>query len=300
MEKLSINACEIIVAVLESNSFTKAGQRLNLTPSAVSHTVKKIENTLGYALFYRYKNGVFMTESGKQLIPYIKVLLEASRILDNEVTRIGNSESGIVKIGTFFSCAAYWMPGIIMAFNEIHPDITVQLFQSGDSQIIEWIRNFDVDLAILSSDTFEDDIPYTFLHRSKMMCLTPSGFTPLDGKNMTPADFENTPLILQYEGFDTEITSYLKRYDLNAPTNIWVESDHAGFSLVRAGLGCYISPQMALEEVANDFNIYPLHPETYRNIGITCVVPDRMSPATKLLHDFIVGWSGSHFHDVSI
>ncbi|MBN2897716.1 MAG: LysR family transcriptional regulator [Clostridia bacterium] len=290
MESLSIYACQVIAAVLESNSFTKAGQLLNLTPSAVSHTIKKIENTLGYPLFYRYKTGVFMTESGKQLMPFIQSVLTASRILEEEIAKICNTESGIVKVGTFYSAAMYWMPEILKSFKSKHPNITIQLFQSGDAQIIEWIQNFDIDLAILSSDTFDDSAPFTPLYQSPLVCLTPADYAPMDGQHMTPADLEGQPLILQYEGFDTEITSYLKKNKLTTPTNIWVESDNAGFSLVKAGLGSYLSPLMAVGDNVQKLNIYPLLPVTYRSIGILAVSPDHMSPASKLFEEHVIEW----------
>lgn len=290
MEALSIYACQVICAVLKTNSFTKAGQLLNLTPSAVSHTVKKIENAVGYPLFYRYKNGVFTTESGKQLMPYVHSVLEASRILEEEISNIGNMESGIVKVGTFYSATMYWMPEILKTFKVKHPNITVQLFQSGDSQIIEWIRNFDVDLAILSSDTFDASVPFTSLYKSPLVCLTPPDYTPKDGKHMTPGDLECTPLILQYEGFDTEITTYLKENNLTAPTNIWVESDDAGFALVKAGLGCYLSPMMAVGDNIQKLNIYPLTPAAFRSIAILAVSPEHMSPGSKHFQEHVIEW----------
>ena len=294
MESLSIYACQIIAAVLQYKSFTKAGQALNLTPSAVSHTIKKIETSIGYPLFYRYKKGILMTESGKELMPYIQTVLDASHILEDKISKIGNVESGIVKVGTFYSAAMYWMPHILKAFKEEHPSIRIQLFQSGDGQIVEWIQNYDIDLAILSSDTFDDKVPFTSLHRSPLVCLTPKDFKPIDGQHVTPDDLEGRPLILQYEGFDTEITTYLNENNLTTPNNIWVESDNAGFAFVKAGLGCYLSPMMAVGDNHLELNIYPLYPTTYRHIGILSVSPNHMSPAAQLFYDYVVAWVGKH------
>lgn len=290
MESFSIYACQVISAVLESNSFTKAGKILNLTPSAVSHTVKKIENTVGYPLFHRYKKGVFMTEDGMRLIPYIQGVLQASQTLESEISKINNADYDIVKVGTFYSAAMYWMPEILKNFQLMYPNITVQLYQSGDSQIIEWIDNHNIDIAILSTDTFDTTVPFTPLYQSPLVCLTPRDFIPQNKKYIQPKDLEGRSIILQYEGFDTEISAYIKNNALSSQTNIWVESDNVGFSMVRAGLGCYLSPEMAIGNGNLDLKMYPLKPLTYRNIGILAVSQNQMSSSTKSLHDYIIQW----------
>jgi len=290
MESLSIYACQVISAILENKSFTKAGQELNLTPSAVSHTIKKIEKNVGYPLFHRYKKGVFITESGKLLMPYIQSVLQASRTLENEISKINNVDFGIVKVGTFYSAAMYWMPEILKNFQTTYPNITVQLFQSGDGQIIEWIDNRNIDIAILSTDTFDASVPFTPLYKSPLVCLVPNDFTPINKKYIQAQDLKNTPLILQYEGFDTEISAYIKNNNLSSQTNIWVESDNVGFSMVKAGFGCYLSPMMAVGDNNLNLDNYPLWPTSYRHIGILAVSQNHMSPATQLLHDYIIDW----------
>ena len=69
---MTLLAYQVFLAVVEQESFQKAAQVLNLTPSAISHAVASMETELGSALFIRSKQGVYLTNYGKELFPYIK------------------------------------------------------------------------------------------------------------------------------------------------------------------------------------------------------------------------------------
>ena len=64
---MTLLAYQVFLAVVEQESFQKAAQVLNLTPSAISHAVASMEAELGSALFIRSKQGVYLTNYGKEL-----------------------------------------------------------------------------------------------------------------------------------------------------------------------------------------------------------------------------------------
>ena len=73
---MSLYSWNVIATVAEHHSISQAANILNLTPSAVSHMVKKVEDGVGYALFIRERNHFELTSSGKALLPYIQNYLK--------------------------------------------------------------------------------------------------------------------------------------------------------------------------------------------------------------------------------
>lgn len=287
MEKISIYSCRAISAVVKTRNFTKAAQLLNLTPSAVSHLIKKTETDLGYSLFIRSNKGALLTENGKLLLPYIQSVILSSNTLDSEIDKIGNLESGIVRIGAFYSVTAYWLPKIIKRFNTQYPNIEISVSQSGDSTIKEWINNQDIDLAFISKASLDNSEMFLPLHNSILVCVTPEEYKPADGATMTLEDLKGQPLILQYVGYDTEIATYFSNHNLPLGSNYRVEADDAALALVEEGLGFFISPEMAVKTNKKRIKMYPLSPQMSRTVGIVTVSPEHITPTATLFKQFV-------------
>ena len=75
IRNMTLLSYQVFKAVVEQESFQKAAEVLNLTPSAVSHAVSSMEKELGFSLFTRNKAGVSLTNYGERLLPYINAVL---------------------------------------------------------------------------------------------------------------------------------------------------------------------------------------------------------------------------------
>jgi len=288
MSQMTLYSYVVFNTLVESESFIKASDVLQLTPSAISHMIMKMENEFGYKLIIRDRRGARLTENGKLLLPHIRNLLNCNNALEQEISNIKNIESGVVRVASFYSVTAYWLPKIITTFNQLYPNIKIIVLQSGDMEIKHWIKNGDVDLAFASKGFVDDFDSFIPLHNSPLVCVTPIGYKPPNGVSMSVEDLKQLPLIFQLAGYDTEISAFLKRNNLPLESNYRVETDDAVFALVEAGLGCAISPNMTVLGNNRQLNIYPLFPTTYRTVGLATIYPQLMAPATKLLRQHIL------------
>ena len=134
---MSFNSWNIIVTVAEHRSISQAANVLNLTSSAVSHTVKKMEEDIGYPIFVRERNRFELTDNGKALLPYIQNYLKSSRALQEEALRLKNSTEGTVCIASYNNVIKYWLPFILKSFHEKYPNVKVVIRQSNDIGIKE-------------------------------------------------------------------------------------------------------------------------------------------------------------------
>lgn len=152
---LDTDILRTFVAVADTGSFTKAGEAVGRTQSAVSMQIKKLEDQLGKQLVVREKKRVILTHEGRLLLKNGRQLL---RLSDETVAAIKEPEmSGIVRIGMPDDYAWSWMPVIFREFAETHPNIEFEMLCDTSSSIIEKTKSSELDIAVVTSGHGADD-----------------------------------------------------------------------------------------------------------------------------------------------
>ncbi|MFK4340146.1 DNA-binding transcriptional LysR family regulator [Paenibacillus sp. RC62] len=95
---------KVFLSEVETRSFTKAGELLKLTQSAISHAVSGLEHELGLTLLIRGRSGIKLTSNGERLMKHFREIVQMNERLYQEVDLIKGLETGTVKIGTFSTC----------------------------------------------------------------------------------------------------------------------------------------------------------------------------------------------------
>lgn len=119
----SITALRVLEAATRHNNFSKAAEELNITPSAVSHQIRKLEEIWELKLFERQTRQVAQTRSGQEIAglvrPFLFNIKETVEKFQNEVERRP------LRINTMTSFAYKWLVPRLGTFHEKHPDIEV-------------------------------------------------------------------------------------------------------------------------------------------------------------------------------
>ena len=147
---------EIFLKVCETGNFTKAAEALNYTQSGISQMMAGLEEELGVQLFARAKKGVVLTDNGQRLIPYIREMVNQKEKLRQAAFNINNKVEGRLRIGSFSSVTAMWLPHVVHFFKENYPQVEVQIFDGNYDEIHDWIIRGQVDCGFLSSILAED------------------------------------------------------------------------------------------------------------------------------------------------
>lgn len=142
---------EIFLKVCETGSFSKAAEALNYTQSGISQMMAGFEEELGVQLFARAKKGVTLTDNGRMLMPYIQEMTNQKDKLRQAAFNINHKIEGKLRIGSFSSVTAMWMPEVIHYFNRNYPQVEVQIFDGNYDEIRDWIIHGQVDCGFLSS-----------------------------------------------------------------------------------------------------------------------------------------------------
>ncbi|MEG2936141.1 MAG: LysR family transcriptional regulator [Clostridium sp.] len=136
---MSITKYKALLTTIEYGSLTKAAEELGCTQPGISHIIKALEREFGFPLLNRNKDGVSPTENAQDLLFYLRQIVTGEEKLLESVTKINGLETGTIQIGYFYSISVYWLPSIIKTFEEIYPNIQLQLFVGDYMEINAWL-----------------------------------------------------------------------------------------------------------------------------------------------------------------
>ncbi len=291
---MSLEAYEILNAVLSTGNFSAAAARLNLTPSAVSHSISATEARFGIRLFTRGSRSVEPTPVCLELADSIRDILRCEERLQQQADLLTGSESGQVSLGCFSSVCTNWMPSILRDFRRLHPGIRVNLQQGGYDDILSWIRQRSVDIAFVSGSIVGNDDSSVELHRDRFVCAAPYDFVPANGRSFTADDLQSLPLIAQRGENNLETEKLLEKLQAHAASDYAIEDDRSLVAMAEAGLGCCLLEELVVRNMHAQISIWPLEPVFTRSIRLKLTEPAYAPPAARTLYHFIIEYLQKH------
>lgn len=284
---MSLFSYQIFNAVAKQQSFLRAAENMYLTPSAVSHSIASLESKLGFPLFIRSRTGIKLTSEGEALLIHVRTILNCEEQLQQEVAQINGLGKGTVVIGTFSSVCTNWIPDIVKSFKILYPNININIMQGDYEDVIFWTKNGIVDIGFASLPIKEKLIA-TPLYKDRILCITPKNFKPIHSTYVTIDDIKNHPFILQREGYSADTILFIKKHNLSIRPQFLIDNDQSIFAMVKSGLGISLVPELILNKVECNVNVYPIKPNEFRTIGLVTYKKQFLSPATLKMFDHIL------------
>ncbi|NTJ11779.1 transcriptional regulator GcvA [Rhizobium lusitanum] len=141
----SLSALVAFESAARYSSFTRAGEELGLTQSAVSRQIAYLEHFLGITLFERVRRRVILTEAGQTYASQIRMMLNRAEAATIDLLTVNGAESTL-RICSLATFATHWLMPRLGSFLEKHPNISVQI-SSYHHHTFEDITE-DIDVAI--------------------------------------------------------------------------------------------------------------------------------------------------------
>jgi LysR family glycine cleavage system transcriptional activator len=139
----SLNALCAFEAAARHMSFTMAAAELNVTQTAISHQIRRLEAELGVTLFLRLKNGLALSEDGQAYLPGVRSAFHALRHSTQQL--LESRGASVLTISTLVSVASKWLLPRLPAFQQAFPDIDVRI--SATTDLVDFRRG-GIDAAI--------------------------------------------------------------------------------------------------------------------------------------------------------
>src|SRR6202049_4753714 len=139
----SLNGLRAFEAAARHLSFTVAASELNVTQTAISHQIRRLEEELGIRLFIRKNRALALTPEARDYLPGIRAAFNDLRLATDRLLR--NENDHVLTVSTLASLAAKWLLPRLSAFQEAHPGIDVRITTS--TGLVDF-KSGDVDAAI--------------------------------------------------------------------------------------------------------------------------------------------------------
>ena len=284
---LSLVKYSIFQKAAELCSFTKAGEALGLTQSAVSHAISSLENEFGFPLVHRHKNGIRLTAEGELMLIAIRKVLHAEERLIQEAANINGFTKGRVKIGTFSSISSNWMPNLIQVMNERYPGIKVEIKEGDYFEIEQWLTNGEIDCGFLNGSQ-SNQFSFLPLIKDQLFCIVGENSRFFTRYEVDIYEIELEPFILASYNGTNDVLSIFENYQIKPNVRFELFDEKGIISMIGHHLGISILPQLVLHKLPENVKAIPLQQPCYRTIGLA--TKHQLSPATEIFIKILKEW----------
>ena len=309
-----------IYTVYRERNFSRAAEKLFISQSSLSLTIKKAEERIGAPIFNRSTSPITLTEFGEKYIEAVEEMIRIQNRLDNYIYDINHMKRGHIAVGAANFNSTYLLPHALSAFREMYPNVVVDLYENTTPDLEKKLGRGDIDL-LFTNKTLDERLFHRFIicHEfmvlvvPKKFCLDDSlkkfsrtipelsSFSSLssggdsDGNRshlLDPAflyNFRDLPFILRRPGNDSRERSDLMFLDAGFYPQDILELDQAStaYRLACSGMGATIVSNLMVRkmEPSESTFFFPLggpHTEQY-----VCAYLRSDAIITKAMEEFV-------------
>ena len=237
---------EAFVSIAERGSFQRAAAHLNLSQTAVSHRMRKLEEELGLKLFARTTPEVTLTRAGIDFLPRAqKAIAELEQSFDDLKQR-GAKRRERLDIACLPAFAVNYLPPILGRFHKAQPGVQVRIFETPSAAVAELVQSGEVEFGLSVIQTNRWDLDVETLTASPLALTCPARNALAKKRSVGWGELRNLPLIRV--GAKTAIRPMIDdalgaaRLTLNWQYE--VQHVETAVNLVEAGLGYAIVPSV--------------------------------------------------------
>lgn len=282
----------LFIAVCETGSIARAGERELLSAAAVSKRMVEIERKIGAPLLLRSQRGVTPTAAGQVLLKHARSIMMDYRKLQSELGEHAQGVKGHVRLLSNVSAIMEFLPADLTSFLETHPNIQVDLEEHFSSDIPRKIEEGNADIGICRDFVPTGNTcvtPYRFDH----FVIVANKAHPLAGRQSIlfeeTLDYPQIGFSMQ-TSMNTLMSHIAGRQGKTLTYRTHVSSFDAAYRLIEANLAIAALPREAVERYARlyDLELIKLEdPWARRNFVLCTRANDSLSGAAQKLFDHL-------------
>lgn len=198
MNNINFELYKVFYYVGLEKNLTRASQKLFISQPAITQSIKKLEEQIGYSLFYRTKHGMELTEEGNILFNYLKYPIEC---LLNGTVKL-NEELDInkqtIRIGAGNTLVKNNVIEPLKIFKEKYPNITIEIIDGATKDLFESMKNNLLDIIIFNMPTpYDCPFPIEVIEKVQDAFIANKNFKEYKNKTFSLNDLNELPLVLQ-------------------------------------------------------------------------------------------------------
>ncbi|PLX96503.1 MAG: HTH-type transcriptional activator IlvY [Desulfuromonas sp.] len=246
---MDIRELEIFLVVADLLHFGRASRQCNLSPSALSRTIQRLEEELGQALFVRDKRSVQLTEVGRSFHDYARKAIQDYRSFQ---VALGGERalSGTLSLYASITAVYSLLPDLVEAYRHAYSDVQLELRTGAAEEAVAQVEAGEIDIAVAAlPDRRGARIDFLPIMTTPLLFIAGHQLVEeLDLLSRNALELVSMPLVLPQAGLSRRrLDQWLKKNRLVPNISSEVSGNEAIIPMVHLGCGIGIVPQLVLE-----------------------------------------------------
>jgi DNA-binding transcriptional LysR family regulator len=241
----------MFAAVVQTGSFSRAAEALNISQPAISKGVRDFELQVGCRLLNRSPKGVVPTTEGLALSRHAETLFAAERAAEEELSALRGLHNGSLRIGASTTIATYMIARYLGAFHRAHPGVDLHLVSANTRDIAEQMAAQDIDIGLVEGPIEERNIIAEPWRTDVMkLIVAPDHAFAAAKEAIDPKRLDDEVLILREPGSGSRevVTQALTAHSIEPLRTLEIGSTAAIKQVVAAGLGVSIVSAVSVKD----------------------------------------------------
>lgn len=245
---LDIRTLRAFMEVCDTGHFAQAAANLSISPSALSRSIKSLEEWSGVLLLVRTARRADLTPAGRSLLPLARAVLDDVLRLREAAVAAGAGRRGILKVGFMDVVIADFLPGVIAGHRRSNPDIDLRLVYGWKEQQHIALLEGRLDIAFTVGPLADREIISRRYKRYHLMLMLPAGHPLADRKAIDLYELADQPFVFGIKNEWQSLREIVEQLCAEAHFQPHIveeaPSRDALFGFVAGGLGLTIYPQI--------------------------------------------------------
>ena len=200
---MTLDQLRIFIEVAQREHLTEAANVLSLTPSAVSSSIRTLEERYETPLFNRVGRRIELNEAGRIFLTEARATLASARTAELALSELGGLKRGLLTIEASQTIANYWLPPLLVAFRKKYPQIEIRLNVGNTHNVTEAVVAGTADLGFIEGHINEEMLTITTVDEDHIIVVVPPDHPWAAGTPVTPGDLLRAQWIMREQGSGT-------------------------------------------------------------------------------------------------
>ena len=274
MHSMTLRELSYLVALADLGHFGRAARACHVSQPTLSTQLKKLEESLGVALFERTNKTLHITPIGEQIVAKARWVLEEAESIVSLARRRSGPLTGPMDLGVIPTLGPYLLPWLLPPLESAFPEMRLVVHEDLTDRLLDQLRTHQIDAALLALPIDDRDLNVLPIFDEPFRLVLPPGHRLIGTSSVPQSELHEEHLLLLSEGhcFREQALAVCgpetSRVE-NQGTDIRAASLETVCRMVAAGMGCTLLPAMALTGAGRyDFEVCPLDAEASRRIGM--------------------------------
>ncbi|WP_297448983.1 LysR family transcriptional regulator [Ferrovum sp.] len=251
---------ETIRAVDQQGSLTAAAEKLHLTQSALSHTVRKLEEQLGVAVWNREGRSLRLTQAGVYLLSIANRLLPQLDHAEELLKQFAQGKRGVLRIGMECHPCYQWLLKIVSPYLAAWPAVDVDVKQKFQFVGIGALFNHEIDLLVTPDPLHKAGLKFEAVFDYEQVLVVGHDHPLRQSEYVQPQQLSNETLITYPVAIDRldVYTRFLTPAGVSPRHHKTIETTDIMLQMVASGRGVAALPRWLVEEQGEKFGVAPV------------------------------------------